>query len=91
MTSEQLVEEVVKLNIEMIRRVSELTESISELTARVNDIITHLQAKPEEKDKSKLVEEKLSARIDKLEKRLNSFIIMMLPRRVRAPPPGPMM
>jgi TolA-binding protein len=90
MTSEQLVEEVVKLNIEMIRRVSELTESISELTARVNDMITRTRIEaPEGKEKE--FEAKISARIDKLEKRLNSFIIMMLPRRVRAPPPGPMM
>jgi hypothetical protein len=44
---------------------------------------------PEGKEKE--FEAKISARIDKLEKRLNSFIIMMLPRRVRAPPPGPMM
>ena len=90
MTSEQIVEEVVKLNIEIIRRVSDLTASISELTTRVNDMMTQMKtATPEDKEKYKEIESKLAVRVDRLEKRLNSYILMTMPRRVRVPQPMP--
>jgi len=85
MVSEQSIEEVIKLNSEMIQRVSNLARSVSELTDRVNEMIVRIQtATPEERE--------LSQRVDKLEKRLNAFIItVMTRRRTQAPMPGPMM
>jgi chaperonin cofactor prefoldin len=78
MASEQSIEDVMKLNTELIQRVSELS-------TRVNELIVRIQtATPEERE--------LSQRVDKLEKRLNAFIITMLSRRrAQAPMPGPMM
>ena len=91
-TNQQLVEEVIKLNTEMIRRVSDLTSSVSELATRINTLVDRLQMAevPEEKERHKAFESKMENRLEKMEKRLNALIIATMPRRPRvAPPPGP--
>jgi len=74
-SNQQMAEEVIKLNTDMVRRVSELTISIGELTKRINEMISKFQLSPE-KDQTAL-----AARLEKLEKRVNAMIISSLTRR----------
>ena len=83
-SNQGMVEEVIKLNTEMVRRVSDLTTSVGELTTHVNDLVSRLRLSEASGRAASKSQPETDARLDKLEKRVNSLIITMMARR-RAP------
>ena len=79
--------EVIKLNAETVRHVSELTSQISDLAKRVDMLISHMQTPSQTPSVSAKKDDELYDRMDKLERRLNAFIIATMPRRRTAPAP----
>ena len=72
---EKIVDEVVKINSEMINRVTELSAHVQQMTEKVNDFMSRIDV--EEGSPSKEVQSTPEAdlRIEKLEKRINSLLL----------------
>ncbi len=93
-TNQQVVDDVVRINSQMIGRVSDLSIAVSELTGRMNDFINRLEVGGEEPAKEEKKEEdtKMNERLTKLEKRINMLLVAMTRAKTRAPasiPPAP--
>ena len=89
-SNQQVVDDIVKINSEIITRVSELSVSVRELKDKINDFMERIEIAPEEavqkEDKTKEIEERVDARLAKLEKRLNVLILSSMPRMRRSAP-----
>src|SRR3990167_9076722 len=74
-TNQKIVDEVVKINSEMINRVTELSAHVQQMTEKVNDFMSRIDV--EEGSPSKEVQSTPEAdlRIEKLEKRINSLLL----------------
>ena len=91
-TNQKIVDEVVKINTEMINRVSQLAEHVQQLTGKVNDFLERVEIG--EVEAPAAVEERnpeTEQRIQKLEKRINSLLLSTMktkqlhPQMVRRP------
>jgi uncharacterized coiled-coil protein SlyX len=74
-TNQQIVDDVVKINSEMIKRVSELSESVSKAASKMDDFMSRIETTggneaPVQQEQNT----ELQAKIEKLEKKLNSMI-----------------
>ena len=74
-TNQKIVDEVVKINSEMINRVTELSAHVQQMTEKINDFMSRIDV--EEGSPSKEVQSTPEAdlRIEKLEKRINSLLL----------------
>ena len=89
-TNQRIVDEVVKINSEMINRVSELSGNVTKLTEKMANFldkveITELKgAAEEEGSASAAAAPEVEQRIQRLEKRINSMLVSaMKARQVR--------
>lgn len=90
-SNQEIVEDIVKVNSEMISRVSELAGDVNMLMEKVNDFITRIEVVAGEEEKkeepaegaAKLadVEKKLDEKLTKLEKRVNALVISSLSKQ----------
>ena len=94
-TNQKIVDEVVKINTEMINRVSQLAEHVQQLTGKVNDFLERVEigggeSVPAAQEESSPETEQ---RIQKLEKRINSLLLSTMktkqlhPQMVKRPMP----
>ncbi|MBI2232469.1 MAG: hypothetical protein HYU56_00990 [Candidatus Aenigmarchaeota archaeon] len=88
-SNQELVEDIVKVNSEMISRVSDLAENVNMLIVKVNDFVSRIEiAASEESGKQTETPEntsdadkKMDERLMKLEKRVNAVILSSLAKQ----------
>lgn len=90
-TNQRIVDEVVKINSEMINRVSELSINVTKLTDKMANFldkveITELKGTSEEGETPQAAPE-VEQRIQKLEKRINSMLVSAMKARQVRPMP----
>lgn len=83
--NQHVIDDVVRMNAEMISRMSELLGSVNSMTAKINDFMGRLEVASEhgEADDSGAKKE-LDDRMIKLEKRLNALVLSTLARKKMA-------
>ena len=84
-TNQKIIDEVVKINSEMINRVSDLATHVSQLNERMTDFLDRVEVSSETEQpppvqQQKNVEE-MDARMQKLEKRINSVLLSSMRNR----------
>jgi len=84
-TNQQIVDEIVKINSEMINRVTELSTGVTELTARINDFMERLEVV----ESSAPAAPQKDERIEKMEKKLNALLLQTMAKRRMAQRPMP--
>jgi len=94
-TNQQVVDDVVRINSQMIGRVSDLSNSVNDLTNKLNDFMGRLEVQGAEKPEEHIEDRKMGERLSKMEKRINTLLIAMTKARrprplVRQAPPSPM-
>lgn len=88
-SNQEIVEDIVKVNSEMISRVSDLARGVDVLMAKVNDFMSRIEIaageeqekKTEETAKAPEIGKEAGERISKLEKRLNALIMSNLTKQ----------
>lgn len=89
-TNQNIVDDIVKVNSEMISKVSELTNSVGKMSGKINDFMERLEvAEPgavgtEEEEKTTAVDN-VGKRLDKMEKRINALILSSMAKRRPTP------
>ena len=94
--NQRIVDDIVRVNSDMMNKVSVLTASVNSLSDKVNDFMTRVELSgeslPEEEDRYKEIEERIEgevdARLSKLEKRVNALILSLSKARIRKPAPA---
>lgn len=81
-TNQQIVDEIVKINSEMINRVTELSTAVTELTARINDFMERLEV-----ESSAPAAPQKDERVEKMEKKLNALLLQTMAKRRMAARP----
>jgi len=95
-TNQQVVDDVVRINSQMIARVSDLSNSVSDLSNKLNDFMNRLEVQPNQKEENSEQSDKMAERVGKLEKRINTLLVAMTKSRQvrhspqRQMPPAPM-
>jgi hypothetical protein len=84
--NQPVFQELIRLNTEMIRRVSDLVSVVSTLSTQVADMVA--KRAPEEHMDHEESDKKIAERMDKLEKRVNALLLAAMPR-MRRPMPAP--
>ncbi len=77
-TNQKIVDEVVKINSEMINRVSELSAHVQQLTEKLNDFLGRVEIGESAETAQAPAEREspeVEQRIQKLEKRINSLLL----------------
>jgi DNA anti-recombination protein RmuC len=80
-TNQRIVDEVVKINSEMINRVSDLSTNVSKMTEKMNNFLEKVEITelaPQEKEGAAApapVSADVDQRIQKLEKRINAMLL----------------
>lgn len=86
--NQSVIDEMVKINSEMMRKVTDLLNTVSELTLKMNDFMSRIEFSGEEPKE----ESKSDERMEKLEKRVNALLLSSVARsKFRRPAAVPMM
>ena len=85
-TNQRIIDEVVKINSEMINRVSDLAGHVSQLTERMNDFLDRVEVggegqQPDQAQQQQKASEEMNERMQKLEKRINSVLLSSVRNR----------
>ena len=79
--NQHVIDNVVKLNTDMLSKVSDLVNSVNSITTKMNDFISRIEVsstsapKTGEPEETQDLENRIDERLSKLEKRLNSMIL----------------
>ncbi len=73
-TNQAIVEDIVKVNSEMMAKVSELSNNITQLTSRLNDFMNKIEVVSEEPEQ-KPADDEMGRKLEKIEKRLNAIAL----------------
>ena len=98
-TNQRVVEDLTKINSEMITKVSDLSVSVNNLINKIENFMSRIELpkEPEEEGELEKTEEgdvsegrkekikKLDRRIEKLEKRINALILYTMPKIKKHP------
>jgi DNA repair ATPase RecN len=84
-TNQNIVEDIVKVNSEMMAKVSELSNTVSQLTARLNDFMGKIEIVGEAEE-HRPASDDIDRKLEKIEKRLNAIALsniakMKMPQR----------
>ncbi len=96
-SNQRVIDDIVKINSDMMNRVSNLISSVGGLNDKINDFMSRIEmtsepepqheevvVKSQEKEeKYKEIEEKVGERMDKLEKRVNLLILSLSKAKLR--------
>jgi HAMP domain-containing protein len=96
-TNQGVIDEIVKINSEMITKVNELSGSVKGLTNQLNDFMGRLElatnepaveeAKPQvDIKKMNELENRVNQRLEKLEKKINTMLLSTIAKPKRLPP-----
>ncbi|GEM_PF-1396728 len=92
-TNQQIVDDIVKINSDMIGRVSSLSTSVQQMTEKLNEFMNRLEvvgsASPEVAVQATEQNDETVRRLERLEKRINSLVLSSAAKR--RPMPGSMM
>ena len=80
--NQHVVDNVVKINTEMISRISELSSTITGLSKKINEFLERAEVVHEDAPKENYADKE---RIERLEKRINSLILSMAKARGARP------
>ena len=82
-TNQNVIEDLTKLNTEMITKVSDLSVSVNNVIDKIENFIERIELTPEREEPSRDVEEgkKLDERLEKLEKRINALALYVMPKK----------
>ena len=85
-TNQKIIDEVVKINSEMINRVTDLAGHVSQLTERMNDFLNRVEVsgesdKPEQEQQQQKAAAEMEERMKKLEKRINAVLLSSVRNR----------
>lgn len=88
-SNQELVEDIVKVNSEMISRVSDLAENVNMLIVKVNDFVSRIEIAASEEggkqtetpENTSDADKKTDERLAKLEKRVNAVILSSLAKQ----------
>ena len=84
-TNQKIIDEVVKINSEMINRVSDLATHVSQLNERMTDFLNRVEVSSETEQPPPVQQQKnteeMDARMQKLEKRINSVLLSSMRNR----------
>ena len=88
-SNQELVEDIVKVNSEMISRVSDLAENVNMLIVKVNDFVSRIEIAASEEggkqtetpENTSDADKKMDERLMKLEKRVNAVILSSLAKQ----------
>src|SRR3989344_2871878 len=90
-TNQQIVDDIVKINSDMIGRVSGLAASVQQMTEKLNEFMNRLEVVGSSAETS--VEapknDEMERRMEKLEKRINSMVLSSATRRRPMMPGAP--
>jgi uncharacterized coiled-coil protein SlyX len=82
-TNQMVVDEIVKINTNMMERVAQLTGSVASLTERMNDFLSRIEVEELPAVKELKGMSDADERLKKLENRLNTLILSMAPKARR--------
>ncbi len=86
--NQHVIDDMVRINSEMMSRMSGLLESVNSMTGKVNEFMTRLEVvseKPGETgEETKELERKVDERLVKLEKRVNALLLTAMTKRKAA-------
>ena len=73
-TNQAIVEDIVKVNSEMMSKVSELSNNVTQLTSRLNEFMNKIEVVSEEPEQ-KPIDDEMGRKLEKMEKRLNAIAL----------------
>lgn len=79
--NQHVIDDVVKINSEMMAKVSEIVASVNGLAGKVNDFMERIEVASEEKEAAPQEPNKMDERLAKLEKRLNALLLSSMARK----------
>ncbi|MBI2971230.1 MAG: hypothetical protein HYY37_02300 [Candidatus Aenigmarchaeota archaeon] len=83
--NQHVIDDMVRINSEMMSRMSSLLESVHTMTGKVNEFMSRIEVageKPSENsEESKDLERKMDERLVKLEKRVNAMLLTAIAKR----------
>ena len=82
-TNQQIVDDIVKINSDMIGRVSGLAASVQQMTEKLNEFMSRLEVVGNTTETSTETpkNDEMERRMEKLEKRINSIVLSSATRR----------
>ena len=85
--NQHVIDDVVRINSDMVKRISDLLNSVDTLTGKLSEFIKRVEITSEGGEEKEAAMEKIDERLAKLEKRLNALILSVSPRtRLRREP-----
>ena len=81
-TNQEIVDDLVKANSDLIKRVSDLTVSMDALSRKITDMLDRIDISAEtehSEETNTQVEEELENRLKKIEKKVNALLISKIP------------
>lgn len=90
-TNQSVIEDLTKLNSEMITKVSELTISVNNAIDKIENFIERIELTPETKEEPRIETKSKTGddRLEKLEKRINALALYVMPRAKQPEPAVP--
>ena len=80
--NQTVIDEMVKMNAEMMTRLTELLSSVNTMTQKMNDFMGRLEVTSDDSSPdSSASDSKYEERIAKLEKRINSLLVSSMQKR----------
>ena len=85
-TNQAIVEDIVKVNSEMMTKVSELSTTVAQLTEKLNDFMGKIEVVGEEPEHRH--DDAMDRKLEKIEKRLNAIALsniarMKMPQKIQ--------
>ena len=77
-TNQHVIDEIVKVNSDVVSKMSELSIAVNKLTGKVDNLVS--KEKYEEIPREIPNIDRFEERLNKIEKRLNSLILMTMPK-----------
>ncbi len=84
--NQHVIDDVVRVNSDMMKRVSELITAVSNQNNKLNDFMSRIEFSEsgEEQGEQGGVEKRIDERLEKLEKRVNALILSSMKGRIKA-------
>ena len=88
-TNQKVVDDVVKINSDAVNKITELTEAVKQNISKIDDFLCRVEFSSEKVEETEasapVVETKtdVEARLDKLEKRINTVLLSALAKNKR--------
>lgn len=82
-TNQRVIDDMVRINSEMINKVSDLMMSVTSVTEKINDFMGRIDVSSEPEPAASTGSDAYEDRLQKMEKRLNSLILSKMATKIR--------